>query len=51
MKRMDSNCVGVLSDQGEAATASNLSEYIVTVCISESRHDVKNLMKSSYSVP
>ena len=23
----DSNCVGILSDQGEAATASNLSEY------------------------
>ena len=23
----DSNCVGILFDQGEAATASNLSEY------------------------
>ena len=23
----DSNCVGILSDQGEAATASSLSEY------------------------
>ena len=27
MKRKDSNCVGIISDQGEAATASNLSEY------------------------
>ena len=27
MKRKDSNWVGILSDQGEAATASNLSEY------------------------
>ena len=26
LKRNDSNCVGILSDQGEAATASNLSE-------------------------
>ena len=30
MKRKDSNCVGILSDQGEAATASDLSEY--TIC-------------------
>ena len=29
MKRKDSNCVGILSDQGEAATASNLSEYAI----------------------
>ena len=28
MKKKDSNCVGILSDHGEAATASNLSEYI-----------------------
>ena len=27
--RKDSNCVGILSDQGKAATASNLSEYTV----------------------
>ena len=27
MKREDSNCVGILSDQGEATTALNLSEY------------------------
>ena len=27
MKRKDSNCVGIISDQGETATASNLSEY------------------------
>ena len=27
MKRKDSNCVGILSDQGEAATASNFREY------------------------
>ena len=26
MKRKDGNCVGILSDQGEAATASNLGE-------------------------
>ena len=30
MKRKDSNCVGMLSDQGEAATASNLSEYTIS---------------------
>ena len=29
MKREDSNCVGVLSDQGEAATVLNLSEYTI----------------------
>ena len=27
MKRKDSNCVGILSDQGKAATDSNLNEY------------------------
>ena len=27
MKRKDSNWVGILSDQGEAATEPNLSEY------------------------
>ena len=27
MKRKDSNCFGISFDQGEAATASNLSEY------------------------
>ena len=26
-KRNDSNCAGILSDQGEAVTVSNLSEY------------------------
>ena len=49
--RTDSNCVGILLDHGEAATALNLSEYTLTVCIFESRHDIKNLMASSYSVP
>ena len=29
MKRKDSDCVGILSNQGEAETASNLSEYII----------------------
>ena len=29
MKRKDSNCVGIIFDQGEAATASNLSEYTI----------------------
>ena len=29
MKRKNSNCVEILSDQGEATTASNLSEYTV----------------------
>ena len=28
-KRKGSNCVGILSDQGEAVTASNLSEYTI----------------------
>ena len=28
MKRKNSNCSGILSDQGEAATASDLGEYI-----------------------
>ena len=31
MKRKDSNCVGIITDQREAATASNLSEYTITV--------------------
>ena len=31
MKRKDSNCIGILSDQGEAATASNVSEYTILV--------------------
>ena len=29
MKIKDSNCVGILFDQGEAATASDLSEYTI----------------------
>ena len=29
-KRNDSNCAGILSDQGEAATASNFSEYTIS---------------------
>ena len=29
MKKKDSNCIGILFDQGEAATASNLSEYTI----------------------
>ena len=51
MKRKDSNCVGILSDQGEDETASNLSECTITVCIFETRHDIKNLMVSFYSMP
>ena len=27
MKRQDSNCIGILFDQGKAATSSNISEY------------------------
>ena len=50
MKRKDSNCIGILSDQGEAEIASNLCEYSITVCIFESRRDIKNLMASSYHV-
>ena len=37
MKRKDSNCVGILSDQGEAATESNLSEYTEVCTISFER--------------
>ena len=33
MKRKNSNCVGILSNQGEAATASNLSEYTIQLAI------------------
>ena len=29
MKRKDSNCVGIISDQWGAETASNLSEYTI----------------------
>ena len=29
INRKDSNCVGILSDKGKAATTSNLSEYTV----------------------
>ena len=29
MKGKDSNCVGILSDKEEAATASNLSEFTI----------------------
>ena len=35
MKRNDSNCVGILSDQGEPATVSNLSEYTISGIWSE----------------
>ena len=35
MKRKDSNCVGILSEQGEAATASNLSEYTIITSVFE----------------
>ena len=34
MKRKDSNFVGILSDQGEAATASNLSENTIAQTVS-----------------
>ena len=30
IKRKDSNCVGILCDQREAATASNLSEHTIS---------------------
>ena len=41
MKRKDSNCVGILSDQGEAATASKLSEYtIITVVVYQKVHNL-----------
>ena len=30
-KTNDRNCAGILSDQGEAATASNLSEYTTAI--------------------
>ena len=30
-KGNDSNCVGILSDQGKAATASNISEHVFTM--------------------
>ena len=30
LKRKDSNCIGILSDQGRAATASNLSKYTIS---------------------
>ena len=33
MKRKDSNCVGILSDQGKAATASNQLRLGLTPCI------------------
>ena len=29
MKRKDSNCIGILSDQGEDGTASDISEYTI----------------------
>ena len=33
LKRKDSDCVGILSNQEEAATASNLSEYTIQLAI------------------
>ena len=36
-KRKYSNCVRILSDQGEAATGSNLSEYTIV-------EDQKNIL-------
>ena len=35
MKRKSSNCVGLLSDQGKAATASNFSEYTIQIRTSQ----------------
>ena len=35
MNTKDSNCVGILSDKGEAATASNLSEYTISPDVSD----------------
>ena len=29
MKGKDTNCIGIISDQGEAVTTSNLSEYTI----------------------
>ena len=36
MKRKDSNCVGILADQGEAETASKLSECTITLILKTS---------------
>ena len=46
MKRKDSicNCVGVLSDQGEAATASNPSEYTIT--LSAKKEELRAISKN-----
>ena len=33
VKRKDSNCVGIVSYQGEVATVSNLSEYTIPVSL------------------
>ena len=38
MKRKDSNCVGIIPDQGGAATASNLREYTIAVAASFACH-------------
>ena len=35
MKRKSSNCIGILSDQGKAATASNFSEYTIQIGTSQ----------------
>ena len=39
MKRKDSNCVGILSDQGEADTASNLSVYTIMLIKNQNHPD------------
>ena len=35
MKTKSSNCVGILSDQGKAETASNFSEYTIQIGTSQ----------------
>ena len=42
MKRKDSDCVGILSDKGEAATASNLSEYTISNKYDDDNDDAAN---------
>ena len=49
MKRKDSNCVGILSDQGKAATASNLNEYTIIAyrqnCVIDKLNEIRKRAK------
>ena len=55
MKRKDSKCVGIISGQWEAATASNLNEYTImtgeTVVVKKKHFKAKIIfnMKSQYN--